>query len=294
MKLSCIIITKNRPDSLKRLLQSFESQSFKNFEIIIINDGGSNLKAGNNNTKVFQNKESVGSGRSRNLGVSHAAGEIILLLDDDVELVSPNFLEEGLKPFNDKTVGIVFPRKTDIIESVKEDLSFFRESLSGELHGCSLAEAEAKQALGEKIYGPMVCFVRREAFDQALGYDSIFGWGIGHSFREESDFQSRVQKLGWKAKLSTSIFFNHHIQKSGGHGTNQFKKIFWIAHNQVVFGARHEKLWPLKQILFTGIDLPRYAWGSGRMLTYPAGLLGLGAGLASSLIDFIKGKSAQR
>jgi glycosyltransferase involved in cell wall biosynthesis len=302
MKLSLVIVTKNRPESVKRLLESLLSQSVLSFETIIVNDGGDETSLNKITSlpkfvglliKVVTNVESVGSGKARNQGVESSKNEILLLLDDDVEIVSKTFLEAGVNFFNDDQVGLVFPRKTDVSGKKTEDLSYFKESSSGELHGCSLEEALKIQLAGEIVYGPMVSFVRRNAFKDVLGYDSIYGYGIGHSFREESDFQNRIQKKGWRVKLASEIFFNHHIQNQGGHGSNTFKKLFWIAHNQIIFSSRHEKNFLIKQALFTAWDLPRYAKGSGNICSYSAGLLGVGAGFVSSALSTIKSKLRQ-
>lgn len=295
--LSCVIVTKNRPESLLRLLRSMALQSLRTHQVVVVNDGGACLSAealkreiaGTNEESqlgpqliLIENARSVGSGEARNAGVKASAGEIILLLDDDVELLSPDFLERGLAGFQENIVGIVFPKKLDVSRGETLELSLFIErELTGELVRSNF-ENESEKVGNSVIYGPMVAFVRRKAFLDVDGYDSVYGLGIGHSFREESDFQKRVQSEGWAVKLVPEISFKHHIQPSGGHGPNQFKKVFWIAHNQAVFGFRHLKKWPMKQIFFLGIELPRYAWGNGRFLTYPAGLLGSGAGLVTA------------
>ena len=294
MSISCVIVTKNRPESVQRLLNSIAAQDEAPLEIILVNDGGesSPYSSGDIPLVVIENKDSVGSGRARNLGVEHSQSPLILLLDDDVELIGSDFISQGLKAMSTPKTGLAFPRKIDVIGHRSFELSFFAENQwTGELRKIPQNKMDNKnegrgevEGIRAPLLGPMVTFIRRHAFEEVGGYDSIFGWGRGHSFREESDFQLRVQRKGWGAAILKDSFFKHHIQVMGGHGPHLFKKLFWIGHNQVVFGSRHQKNWLRKAVFFAGLELPRYSWGNGRLLTSPAGLLGWSAGLATSLI----------
>ncbi|KKS79559.1 MAG: Glycosyl transferase family protein [Candidatus Beckwithbacteria bacterium GW2011_GWA2_43_10] len=66
MKLSIIICTSNRPESLKKVLQSLDRQVFKNFETLIMRESPL-VKA-------------------RDLGWRQAKGEVVAWIDDDVIL----------------------------------------------------------------------------------------------------------------------------------------------------------------------------------------------------------------
>lgn len=87
---SIIIPVYNSSSYLEQCIQSVLSQTYKNLEIILINDGSTDdslsicnrLAKGNARVKVFDQKNK-GQGSARNLGLKHANGTYILFVDSD-------------------------------------------------------------------------------------------------------------------------------------------------------------------------------------------------------------------
>ena len=96
-KYSVIIPVYNRPDELQELLACLSVQTFRNFEVIIIEDG-SKIKA-DQVVASFQTrldipyfyKENGGQGFARNTGFEKASGDYFILLDSDA-LIEPDYL----------------------------------------------------------------------------------------------------------------------------------------------------------------------------------------------------------
>jgi glycosyltransferase involved in cell wall biosynthesis len=92
---SVILPTFNRPDMLFRSVASIHNQTFRNFELIIINDGSTVdycaalSKIINTykdiNIKIIHNKKNQGAAAARNTGIKNAEGSLISFLDDDDE-----------------------------------------------------------------------------------------------------------------------------------------------------------------------------------------------------------------
>lgn len=90
IKYSVIIPTYNRADLLRRSLKSLSSQTYKNFEVIVCDDGSTD-----NSKDVIKEFENLldltylyesnwgGPARPRNIGIHHAKGEWIAFLDAD-------------------------------------------------------------------------------------------------------------------------------------------------------------------------------------------------------------------
>lgn len=93
-RVSIVVRTKDRPDFLARALSSITGQSFEGWEAIVVNDGGNPEKvaalvaglpraADRDRIRVIDHDESRGRWVSANAGVLAAAGEFLVLHDDD-------------------------------------------------------------------------------------------------------------------------------------------------------------------------------------------------------------------
>jgi glycosyltransferase involved in cell wall biosynthesis len=92
---SIIVRTKDRPILLKKALQSIAAQTYRPIEVVLVNDGGSDLdmepfKAilGNIPLCYERIKKNMGRAHAGNIGIEHASGKYIGLLDDDDEFYS--------------------------------------------------------------------------------------------------------------------------------------------------------------------------------------------------------------
>lgn len=102
---SIIIPTYNRPTTVVRALQSVAEQSYKDFEVLVIDDCSSNspqtrieeFKRKNPELDVqyHHQKENKGVSAARNLAIKKASGNYIVFLDDDDELPI-NYLEKSV------------------------------------------------------------------------------------------------------------------------------------------------------------------------------------------------------
>jgi glycosyltransferase involved in cell wall biosynthesis len=96
-KYSVIIPVYNRPDELQELLECLARQTFKTFEVIIVEDGS--FKKSDAVVHSFEDrldikyyfKENGGQGFARNFGFERATGDYFILLDSDA-LIEPDYL----------------------------------------------------------------------------------------------------------------------------------------------------------------------------------------------------------
>lgn len=104
---SVIITTFNRPILLNRAINSVLNQTYKNIEIIIIDDASEiniePLIKENEKIKIFINDENKGGGYSRNVGIKKANGEFINFLDDD-DILYPDKIRLQIEKFKNSTI----------------------------------------------------------------------------------------------------------------------------------------------------------------------------------------------
>ncbi|EKN66452.1 glycosyl transferase, family 2 [Neobacillus bataviensis LMG 21833] len=151
--ISIVIPTYKRTDYLERLLKSIKAQTFKEYEIIVVDDNSPNKEdyeeVVNKYSKEFKeftflrNDTNKGAPYSRNRGIKKAKYEYIALVDDDDEWL-PEKLKKQIEIFNnsDENLGIVYTW-TDAIDEKGDIVHQYRAEIEGTpkkeiLKGCFL------------------------------------------------------------------------------------------------------------------------------------------------------------
>ncbi len=99
MKYSFIVPVYNRPAEVDELLESLTTQTLKDFEVVVVEDGSSVpceeivQKYAEQLSVSYYAKPNSGPGQTRNYGVERAQGEYVLILDSDVVL-PPSYLQQ--------------------------------------------------------------------------------------------------------------------------------------------------------------------------------------------------------
>ena len=99
---SVIVPVYNRPNEIEELLSTLIHQKYKNFEVLIVEDGSS--IASENVIQRFRDrlniryffKQKEGPSAARNFGFKEAQGDYLVLFDSDL-LVPPEYFEEVVK-----------------------------------------------------------------------------------------------------------------------------------------------------------------------------------------------------
>ncbi len=109
-KVSVIIPCYNHGRYLKQAIESVYNQTFKNVEIIVVNDGSTdNTKAVCKNFPHVRciNTNRLGLSGARNMGIKYSTGDFLIFLDAD-DFLYPNALEINLNCFskNEKSVFV--------------------------------------------------------------------------------------------------------------------------------------------------------------------------------------------
>ena len=105
-KVSVIVPVYNSEKTLLNCINSILNQTYKNVEIIIINDGSKdnsekicNELAKKHSNIVYVNQKNSGVSCARNVGIKKSSGELILFVDSD-DTIDENMIEELTKKNN--------------------------------------------------------------------------------------------------------------------------------------------------------------------------------------------------
>ena len=244
------INTYNRPDALSECLQSLKKQTFKNFDIIIVNGGDRKpveeiVKRFNLSIKIIQQIKK-GLVEARNFCWKETQADIVCIIDDD-SVVSKTWLEEVLKTFSlsEQIGGVTGPtligeereKKRDSILLVKrfEKGNIFWRSLGrfylnfilqgrvreiGRILDCgtfsigsNFSDCLSRENIFEVDYleACHMCF-RRKLIEQAGGFDYVYK-GTGEW--NEPDLAFKVKKLGYRLVFNPKAITEHRISIQG-------------------------------------------------------------------------------
>lgn len=199
MKISLICATYGRSVELDFLLNSLQTQNYKNFEIIIVDqnkDGliDSTIEKYKNTLSINHVKsEKIGLSINRNIGIKAAKGEILAFPDDDCTYY-PDTLEKVISLFNthkyDLILGQIYDRdaKKAIIRNWPK-YSFEVRSI--------------RNILGLATSITIFCKNQKAFFDESFGIGSKFG------AYEDSDLCAQYLKNGRPLLFNPSIEVLH-------------------------------------------------------------------------------------
>lgn len=111
MKISVIIPTRNRTHFLKRCIKSVENQTEEPFELIVVihvddKITKEHISQLSSKIKIKYFETTGGSCKSRNLGINHVLGDIVVFIDDD-EILEENYIKNLKKVFQNENVDII-------------------------------------------------------------------------------------------------------------------------------------------------------------------------------------------
>jgi glycosyltransferase involved in cell wall biosynthesis len=193
-RVSVIIPTKNSAKTLNKCLQSINSQTFRQFEVIVVdafsNDQTPNIaekhQANLMQTKGFQSK-------ARNIGVKNSTGEFVLFLDSDQSL-SKTVIEDCLNLCSKNVVGMVR------VPEVFVGNSFWSNCSAVWRNNYDKVEALYGDHLG-LVHGKPRFFSRVDLELVGL-FDESLLWG------EDYDLYMRLKLQGVKEAVCSSVLYH--------------------------------------------------------------------------------------
>lgn len=218
IKYSFIVPVYNTEKYLKKCLDSLVNQTYKDFEIIVVNDGSTDKSSNiiSKYQKKYKNiividKENEGLSMARNRGVQKSSGKYIIFVDSD-DYVSNKLLEEVDKKIDDSDI-LRFQIATEDEEYTKIN-EYHEESFE------SMCGYDAFKYLSSYHFvEPAWCYVIRKNY--YIENKFSFKKGVYHE-----DF-GLIPYVIYKARKVKSIDFigYYYIQRNGSiMNNNDYKK----------------------------------------------------------------------
>lgn len=232
MKYSVIVPVYNRPDEVKELLESLVAQSFRDFEVVIVEDGSkipcdSVVSSFSDSLEIrYFTKDNSGPGQTRNYGAERASGEFLIILDSDV-IVPPGYFAAIEKELANKdTDAFGGPdRAHEGFTPVQKAINYSMTSFftTGGIRG-----GKVKM---DKFYPRSFNMgVRRDVYAALGGFSAM-------RFGEDIDFSIRIFKGGYRCRLFPDAWVYHKRR-------TDFRKFFKQVHNSGIARINLYKKYP--------------------------------------------------
>ncbi len=171
---SVIMPTKDRPRLLETAVKSVLAQSYRHWEIVIVNDGGADatealrasVLAAGDRIRYLNSAHSIGQAAARNAALDAARGDVLAFLDDD-DIFLPHHLAMLVGGLRTSNAGFAYAAS----ELVKEEVS---NATRMELERTPMFPGHrySRNILLVRNFIPINSWaVRRECIDQAGGFD---------------------------------------------------------------------------------------------------------------------------
>ncbi|MDI0265932.1 glycosyltransferase family 2 protein [Clostridioides difficile] len=205
MLVSLVMPTLNRYDDIDLLMKSLENQTYKDFEIIVV-DQNENDKVKkivdryNNRLSIkYVKSDKKGLSYNRNIGIDIAKGQIIGFPDDDCEYEFDT-LEKVIKFFEMNKEYKLYSCKT----MDRNKIDAFKKMSEGT---CDITSSNVLNTITSITF--FVDFEEKEytRFDEKLGVGGEFGAG------EEIDYVLNLLNLGFKGKYFGDDIIYHPAKK---------------------------------------------------------------------------------
>jgi glycosyltransferase involved in cell wall biosynthesis len=257
--ISIVLPTYNRPVILRDCLASVIGQSYRNLEVIVIDDCSArpveqairNLIEKDERIKVYRNLLRRNLPASKNIGISIARYDLILIMEDDMILDRDalRILIDAYLTVNrkDPRFGAMAPSIPRVYEKDPAVLDTLKDRLANESLPLGSTPVRVSAFTGEifRDFTPKYRHLQevpdvhacslfpKSALTEIGGYrERLYK---GNFSREESDLTARLKKQGYHFYFEPAAIFYHVYVAEGGCRTSYLEFTYYTIRNHAVF-----------------------------------------------------------
>ncbi len=236
---SVIIVTADRPNEVRRCLESLHGDLPENGDIIIVDasrdDQTEKLAAEFCGVRYLRSPERNLS-KQRNLGIETSDKEIVVFLDDDA-IAHPNWLREMLAGYSSPEIAsVVGAILQDDLAVVPADAKPFITALGYKQPIVNWQTDKPQEVLNGQ--GGNMSF-RRAVLDKVGYWDTTVRGGCNSG--EDMDVFIKVRRAGGKIFYNPNAVVTHRPGPTSGYVRSQFNRnyMFWVGYNLAYGNTKH-------------------------------------------------------
>jgi GT2 family glycosyltransferase len=243
-EISVVVVNWNRREYLRGCLESLARQSYRNFEIVVVDNGSRDGSVemvreqfggpGGPVIRLIQNEENRGFCAANNQGFAAARGRFVALLNNDAE-AEPGFLGAMREAFElGEDVGMAACKVLMYEDPKRIDKVGHRIYLDGQNCGRGSGEIDRGQYdRREECLWPDGCaaMYRKRMLEEIGGFDEdLFLYG------DDADLGLRGRLAGWRCIYVPDAVVRH--RRGSGLGKDSLERVYWIERNRVLLAAK--------------------------------------------------------
>ena len=208
---SIIMLSWNAPEFTRMAVESIRTVTRYPHEIIVVDNGSDAATcavlaqlAEQHGVRVVYNGTNLGFGAGMNVGMAHARGDVLVLLNNDV-IVTEGWLEDLVGALERRrSVGCTAPRSNRVASPAQVDVSYVD---TGAMHRWAAERRRVLHGRGhyaERVVVFCMC-LDRKVIEGIGGFDPRYAIG---NF-EDDDLSVRVRAAGWEMFVCDDVFIHH-------------------------------------------------------------------------------------
>ncbi len=262
---SIVIVSYNGLEVLRPCLESLRALTYPRADVVVV-DNGSDDGTADFVTSSFpavqfiRLAENTGFARGNNIGIKHATGEFVFILNNDAE-VSSEVIDELIRFMEEHPdVGMVCPKVVKYDEPSQVDSLGLATYRDGMPRGLGRGESAALHRGAIEILFPSgcACLCRREVLEDVGLFDEDF-----YLLLEDADLGWRVRMAGWRCFCVPTAVVRHRYSTTIG--PYSMMKAYYVERNRIWVAIKN---FPLRHLwkcpYYTLVRYAHQAWAVGR------------------------------
>lgn len=238
VKVSICILTYNRKNILRELLESFKKVRYAPLEIVVVDNNSADetetMVAEYDRVKYFKLSKNIGVG-ARNVGIKLSTGDIVICLDDDVI---------GIDDVKIQRIVSRFESSTNLGAICFKVVEYYSGAICNWSHHYKKEEYCDKEFITDEMTEGAVAF-RKAVFEKAGMYPE--GFFISY---EGPDLLIRMLEAEFITIYSPEIQVRH---RNATEGRNRWRRYYYDTRNQIWFVGRNYPFWLGAKYLTRGL-----------------------------------------
>ena len=250
--ITVVVPTLAAGETLAECIEALQKQSFRDFELIVVDNSGKRLVQPSAFVKVIANQDNVGFGAAINQAFRESNAPFLAVLNDDAT-PHPAWLEALLKAIGSRRDIGMCASQIRLASDGRLDSAGMLLCADGSSKQRGHMDSPEKYARPQEALFPSGCaaLYRREMLNEIGLFDEGF-----FLYCEDTDLGLRARWAGWECLYVPGALVDHRYSHSAGRASAV--KAYYVERNRLFVTVKNFPLGMLVMVPFH--SLARYCW----------------------------------